>query len=115
MALARDDPEEALRGTALALAVPQIDIDGPAVLWWRPAQVWALIRAGDLTQAEVTLAALESRIGQSEHSTLIHAAWLRGSLAMARGDLRQADQVLQAGLARLPQPADALLPRAAGT
>jgi ATP/maltotriose-dependent transcriptional regulator MalT len=97
LGLARDDPEEALRGTALALAVPQIDYDGPAVLWWRPVQVWALIRTGDLSQAEATLAALESRIGLGEHGTLIHAAWLRGLLAMAHGDFGQADRVLQAG------------------
>jgi DNA-binding CsgD family transcriptional regulator len=98
LGFARDDPEEALRGAALALAVPQIDhYDGPAVLWWRPVQVWALIRTGDLSQAEVALAALESRIGCREHGALIDAAWLRGSLAVARGDLGQADQVLQAG------------------
>jgi DNA-binding CsgD family transcriptional regulator len=98
LGLARDDPEEALRGAALALAVPQIDhYDGPAVLWWRPVQVWALIRTGDLSQAEVTLTALESRIGRGAHGALIHTAWLRGSLAIARGDLGQADQVLQAG------------------
>jgi DNA-binding CsgD family transcriptional regulator len=40
---------------------------------------------------------LESRIGRSVHTALSHTAWLRGSLAMARGDLGQADQVLQAG------------------
>jgi len=97
LGLARDDPEEVLRGAALALAMPQIDHYDPAAFWWRPAQVWALIRTGHPGQAEAVLDAIEagaSRRGDS--AALIQAEWLRGSLAMARGDLDQADQVLRA-------------------
>ena len=98
LGIARDDPDEALRGAALALAVPQIDhYDVPTALWWRPAQVWALIRTGDLEQAETILAAFGSRAaGRGERSALAQAGWLRGALAMARGDLEQADRELSA-------------------
>jgi DNA-binding CsgD family transcriptional regulator len=97
LGLAREDPEEILRGAALALAVPQADHYDPAAFWWRPAQVWALIRTGHLGQAEVILAAIESRAARrGERAALALAAWLRGSLAMACGDLDQADQVLRA-------------------
>jgi DNA-binding CsgD family transcriptional regulator len=95
LGLARDDPEEVLYGEALALAVPQIDHYDLTAFWWRPAQVWALIHTGRLGQAEVILAALEARAGRrGESAALAQAAWLRGSLAMACGDLDQADQVL---------------------
>ena len=96
LGLARDDPEEVLRGAALALAVPQIDRYDPAAFWWRPAQVWALIRTGHLGQAEAILAAIEARAGRrGESAALAQAAWLRGMLAMACGDLDQADEVLR--------------------
>jgi DNA-binding CsgD family transcriptional regulator/tetratricopeptide (TPR) repeat protein len=106
LGLARDDPGEALRGAALALAVPQIDSYDPAAFWWRPALVWALIRTGDLGQAEITLTAIESGAGRrSESVAMTQAAWLRGSLAMAHGDLDQADEVLQTARgARRGQP-----------
>jgi DNA-binding CsgD family transcriptional regulator/tetratricopeptide (TPR) repeat protein len=97
LGLARDDPDEALDGAAVALAVPQIDHYDPAAFWWRPAQTWALIRTGHLAEAEATLAAIEvggARFGES--AALVRAAWLRGSLAMACGDLDQADAVLRA-------------------
>lgn len=99
LGFARGSPQEALRGATLALAVPQADhIDCPAALWWRPTQIWALIRTGELDQAQAILAAFESRaVDRREPGALIHAACLRGTLAMARGDLGQADQVLQAG------------------
>jgi DNA-binding CsgD family transcriptional regulator len=97
LGLARDDPEEVLQGTALALGVPQTDHYDPSVSWWRPAQVWALIRTGHLGQAEEILAAIEARaVRRGEGVALTQAAWLRGSLAMAGGDLDQADQVLRA-------------------
>ena len=97
LGLARDDPEEVLHGAALALAVPQIDRYDPAAFWWRPAQVWALIRTGHLGQAEAILAAIEARAARrGEGTALTQAAWLRGSLAMACGDLDQADEVLRA-------------------
>ncbi|HEX2746093.1 MAG TPA: AAA family ATPase [Streptosporangiaceae bacterium] len=97
LGFARDDPQEALHGAAMALAVPEIDhYDNPGAFWWRPAQVWALVRTGDLDQAEAILAAFESRAGDGgERAALTYAAWLRGSVAMARGDLGQADHVLR--------------------
>jgi len=96
LGLARDDPEEALHGAALALAVPQIDHYDPAAFWWRPAQVWALIRIGHLSQAEAVLDAIEARAASRDESVaLSQVAWLRGSLAMARGDIDQADHVLR--------------------
>ncbi len=97
LGLARDDPEEALRGAALALAVPQIDRYDPAAFWWRPAQVWALIRTGHVGQAEAILAVIEAWAARrGERAAVTLAAWLRGSLAMARGDLAEADEMLQA-------------------
>ena len=100
LGLARDDPEEVLHGADLALAVPQIDHYDPAAFWWRPAQVWALIRTGQLGQAEALLAAAEDRAGhQTDGAALTpaatQAAWLRGCLSMARGDLDRADEVLR--------------------
>ena len=96
LGLARDDPDEVRHGADLALAVPQIDHYDPAAFWWRPAQVWALIRTGHLGRAEAILAATEARAGpQADGAALAQAAWLRGCLAMARGDLDQADEVLR--------------------
>jgi DNA-binding CsgD family transcriptional regulator len=97
LGLARDDPEEVLRGAALALAVPQVDRYDPTAFWWRPAHVWALIRTGHLGQAEEILAAIEARAARcGEGTALTQAAWMRGELAMACGDLDQADEVLRA-------------------
>jgi len=97
LGLARGDPEESLRGVALALAVPEIDrYDDPGAFWWRSAQIWALIRTGDLEQAEAILAAFESRAAcRSQRGALASAAWLRGALAMACDDFDHADQLLQ--------------------
>ena len=96
LGLARNDPDEVLHGADLALAVPQIDHYDPAAFWWRPAQVWALIRTGELDQAEAILAAAEARAGPQPHGAAVaQAAWLRGCLAMARGDLDRADEVLR--------------------
>ncbi len=99
LGLARDDPGEALRGAAMALAVPEIDYyDDPAAFWWRPLQIWALIRNGQLDDAVTTLAAFECRAtDRGESLALINAAWLHGLLAMARGELKRADQVLRDG------------------
>jgi len=108
LGLARDDPDEVLHGAALALAVPQIDRYDPVAFWWRPAQVWALIRTGHLAQAEAILAAIEARARcRGDAAASIRVAWLCGGLAMARGDLDQADEVLRtarysAGGRRLP-------------
>lgn len=96
LGLARDDPEEILQGAALALAVPQFDHYDPVAFWWRPAQVWALIRTGHLGQAEVMLAVIEVRTARrGDGAALARTAWLRACLAMARGDLDQADAVLR--------------------
>jgi len=99
LGFARDDPEETLRGAAMALAVPEIDYyDDPAAFWWRPLQIWALIRTGQLDGAAAILAAFESRaIDRREHLALINAAWLHGSLAIARNDVAKAHQVLLQG------------------
>ena len=99
LGFARDDPGEVLLGAATALAVPEIDCyDDPAAFWWRPLQIWALIRTGRLGEAEAALAMFESRTAdRGESLALINAAWLRGSLAMAHGKLDQADQVLRKG------------------
>jgi DNA-binding CsgD family transcriptional regulator/tetratricopeptide (TPR) repeat protein len=99
LGFARDDPGEVLRGAAAALAVPEIDCyDDPAAFWWRPLQIWALIRAGRLSDAAAILAAFASRAAdRGESLALINAAWLRGSLAMTHGELEQAEQVLRKG------------------
>ena len=96
LGLARDDPAEVLRGADLALAVPEIDHYDAVAFWWRPAQVWALIRIRHLEQAEAILAATEATAGGREDAAAsTRTAWLRGSLAMARGDLGQAEEVLR--------------------
>jgi len=99
LGFARNDPGEVLRGAAAALAVPEIDCyDDPAAFWWRPLQIWALIRTGRLGEAETILAAFKSRAAdRGESLALINAAWLRGSLAMAHGELEQAEHILQKG------------------
>ena len=99
LGFARDDPGEALLGAATALAVPEIDCyDDPAAFWWRPLQIWALVRTGQLGEAELILAAFESRAAsRGEPLALINAAWLRGQLAMAQDELEQAAQVLREG------------------
>jgi DNA-binding CsgD family transcriptional regulator len=96
LGLARDDPVEVLHGADLALAVPEIDHYDSVAFWWRPAQVWALIRISHLEQAEAILAATEATAGgRSDAAASTRAAWLRGLLAMARGDLGQAEEVLR--------------------
>ncbi len=99
LGFARDDPGEVLGGAATALAVPEIDCyDDPAAFWWRPLQIWALIRTGTLGDAKTILAAFESRAAdRGESLALINVAWLRGSLAMAHGEPEQAERVLQEG------------------
>jgi DNA-binding CsgD family transcriptional regulator/tetratricopeptide (TPR) repeat protein len=99
LGFARDDPGEALLGAAMALAVPEIDFyDDPAAFWWRPLQIWALVRIGQLGEAEAVLAAFESLAAdRGESLALINAAWLRGLLAMARGELERAEKVLGEG------------------
>ena len=83
----------------MALAVPEIDYyDDPAAFWWRPLQIWALARTGELGEAEAILAAFESRAtDRGEPLALINAAWLGGLLAMAHSELDQAEQMLREG------------------
>jgi DNA-binding CsgD family transcriptional regulator len=99
LGFARDDPQEVLHGAAMALAVPEIDCyDDPSAFWWRPLQIWALIRIAELDKAATTLAAFESRAAErDEHLALINGAWLRGLLAMAKGGLDQAHRRLLLG------------------
>jgi DNA-binding CsgD family transcriptional regulator/tetratricopeptide (TPR) repeat protein len=97
LGLAKDDPDEALRGAALALAVPEIDHYDPVEFWWRPAQAWALIRTGQLGRAQAVLAAVEARAARrGGRGGLAPTRWLRGALAMAKGNHDQADEVLRA-------------------
>lgn len=109
LGFARNDPAEVLHGTAVALAVPEIDhYDDPAAFWWRPTQIWALVCTGRLGEAGAVLSAFETRAAdRGEQLALINAAWLRGSLAMAHGDLDRAHQLFRdavQGAARLPFP-----------
>jgi len=99
LGLARNDPNEALRGAALALTVPEIErYDDPAASWWRPLRAWALIRTGDLGDAQRVIATFKSRAAElGQPDALMLAAWLGGSLALARGDTAQADETLHAG------------------
>ena len=99
LGFARDDPRETLRGASNALTVPDIDhYDDPSAFWWRPLQIWALVRIGQHAQAEGTLAAFESRAAdRGELLAQVNAAWLRGLLAMARGELELAEQQLREG------------------
>jgi DNA-binding CsgD family transcriptional regulator len=99
VAFARDDPHEALRGAAMALAIPEIDCyDDPSAFWWRPLQIWALIRTGQLDGAATVLAAFESRaVERDERLARINAAWLYGQLEMARDEPQQAGRALALG------------------
>ena len=99
LGFARDDPGEALLGAAMALAVPEIDCyDDPAAFWWRPLQIWALVRTGQLGEAERSSPhSSPARPDRGEPLALINAAWLRGQFAMAQGELERAAQVLREG------------------
>ncbi len=99
LGFARNDPAEALRGATMAMAVPEIDYyDDPGAFWWRPLQIWALVRNGRLDEAATTLAAFERRAtDRGESLALINAAWLHGLLAMAHGGFEQADHLLKDG------------------
>jgi DNA-binding CsgD family transcriptional regulator/tetratricopeptide (TPR) repeat protein len=96
LGFARGDPEESMRGAALALAIGSADrLGNAAALWWRPAQIWALIRTGQLAAAVTVLTPFESRAAAlADPGARILAAWLRGTLAMAHDELGQADRVL---------------------
>jgi DNA-binding CsgD family transcriptional regulator len=97
LGFARNDPSEVLLGASTALGVPEIDYyDEPSAFWWRPLQIWALVRMGQLADAEVILAGFESRAAdRGGRLAQISAAWLRGQLVMAHGGLDQAEQILR--------------------
>ncbi len=99
LGFARDDPDEVLIGASTALGVPEIDYyDDPSAFWWRPLQIWALVRTGQLGDAAAVLTAFESRAAErGELLAQINAAWLRGQLAMAQADPEQAEQILREG------------------
>ena len=99
LGFARNDPAEVLRAASTALAVPEIDYyDDPSAFWWRPLQIWALIRIGQLADAEAVLAAFASRAtDRGEPLAQVSAAWLGGLLAMAQDKPEQAEQALREG------------------
>jgi len=99
LGFARDDPGEVLRAASRALAVPEIDhYDDPSAFWWRPLQIWALVRTGQLAEADGVLAHFQARAAdRGEPLAEVSAAWLRGLLDIARGELEQAERVLRDG------------------
>jgi DNA-binding NarL/FixJ family response regulator len=99
LGFARNDPAEVLRAASTALAVPEIDYyDDPSAFWWRPLQIWALVRTGQLADAEAVLAAFASRAAdRGEPLAQVSAAWLGGLLAMAQGEPEEAERALQEG------------------
>jgi DNA-binding CsgD family transcriptional regulator len=88
-----------LRGAALPLRLREADsYDDPVCFWWRPLHIWALIRTGELGNAEAILAAYEERANErGARAAKIQIAWLRGTLAQACGDPIPAEHVLRAG------------------
>jgi DNA-binding CsgD family transcriptional regulator len=97
---ARDDHAEVLRGLAGGPAGgpvrPGIAAD-PTVSLWRPAAIWALIRAGRLDEADAALDAFEAGQGRARNpQARVHGARLRASLALARSEPEQAVGILEA-------------------
>jgi DNA-binding NarL/FixJ family response regulator/tetratricopeptide (TPR) repeat protein len=99
LGFARNNPAEVLRAASTALAVPEIDYyDDPSAFWWRPLQIWALVRTGQLADAEAVLAAFASRAAdRDEPLAQVCAAWLSGLLAMAQGEPERAEHALREG------------------
>ena len=99
LGFARNDPAEVLRAASRALAVPEIDYyDDPSAFWWRPLQIWALARTGQLADAETLLDAFASRAAdRGEPLAQVSAAWLRGLLAMAQDEPHRAERILREG------------------
>jgi DNA-binding CsgD family transcriptional regulator len=97
LALARDDATGVLQATA-PLARGETGLaDDPTTDLWRPARIWALIRAGRLDEAftELNDFEAEAAIGH-DRPALVHAARLRAGLALTRGEPEQAEAVLEA-------------------
>jgi len=99
LGFARNDPQQALDGTALALTVPQADQVGCFFAsWWMPSRVWALIRTGKAAEGGEVLGRYELHAARSQESAeLILAAWLRGLLACIQEDFDYAGRVLEEG------------------
>jgi DNA-binding CsgD family transcriptional regulator len=94
LGFARDDPAEVLRGIPSGPAVPAAGPgEDPTVWMWRPVRIWALIRAGRLDEAA---AALDAFGAQGDGRAAVHGARLRASVALARGELEQAEVILEA-------------------
>ncbi len=83
--------------------------DDPTASLWRPLRIWALIRAGRLDDAAAALDRFEAGPARrGDRPAQVHAARLRASLALARGEPEQAERVLEAARAvaeGLPDPA----------
>jgi DNA-binding NarL/FixJ family response regulator len=96
LGLARDDPGEVLR--AIAPVTDAVRCDDPTIALWRPARIWALIRADRPEEAAAALAAFEAGAAErGDRPALVHAARLRASLALAGREPERAEDILEAG------------------
>lgn len=101
LGFARDDPAEVLRGILNGPAVPPARLpvplhcpgEDPTVWMWRPVRIWALVRTGRLDEADAALDAFEAH---GDARAVVHGARLRASVALARGQLEQAEVILEA-------------------
>jgi hypothetical protein len=97
---ARDDPAEVLRGIPSDPAVPPARLtvplhcpgEDPTVWVWRPVRIWALVRTGRLDEADAALDAFEAH---GDARAVVHGARLQASVALARGQLEQAEVILE--------------------
>jgi DNA-binding NarL/FixJ family response regulator/tetratricopeptide (TPR) repeat protein len=91
---ARNDAAEVLHGVPGGLtSCIGCATQDPTISLWRPVRIWALIRTGRLDEADAALDALESR---DDDQMAVHAARLRASAALARGEPEQAEGILEA-------------------
>jgi DNA-binding CsgD family transcriptional regulator len=103
--LARDDPAEVLRAAAPPAWTPG---DDPTGSLWRPARIWALIRAGRLDDAATALDGFEAgAAGTGDRQAVVYGIRLRASLALAGNEPERAEAILETGRAfadGLPDP-----------
>jgi DNA-binding CsgD family transcriptional regulator len=98
LGLARDDPAEVLRAAAPLTWAP--GGDDPTGSLWRPARIWALVRAGRLNDAAAALTAFEAGAAEAEdRQALVYSIRLRASLALAGSDPERAEGILESGRA----------------
>ena len=98
LGMARDDPAEVLRAAAPATWAP--GGDDPTGSLWRPARIWALIRAGRLDDAAAALAAFEAGAAEAgDRQAVVYGIRLRASLALAGSDPERAEGILETGRA----------------